>query len=80
MAKKAEEKTMVEKRIMKVRALVNIKYDKDCFKIGDEFEVSEEDSKEITEKGYVELLEELQTEKPAENENNGQGEPPKEGE
>ncbi|MBU5268897.1 DUF7210 family protein [Clostridium tepidum] len=67
MAKKSDEKTIKtdkkveetveEKAIIKVRALVNIKYDKDCFKIGDEFEVRTEDSEEMTKKGYVESLE-----------------------
>lgn len=54
----------IEEELKKVKALVNIKYDEECFKIGDEFEVRKEDSKEMSQKGYIELLEEL----PARNE------------
>lgn len=54
----------IEEELKKVKALVNIKYDEECFKIGDEFEVRKEDSKEMSQKGYIELLEEL----PAKNE------------
>lgn len=75
MAKKVEEK--VEKKIMKVKGLVNIKYDENCFKIGDEFAVRKEDSEEMSNKGYVELLQEVKT---VENESKEQGETTKEGE
>lgn len=54
----------IGQELKKVKALVNIKYDEECFKIGDEFEVRKEDSKEMSQKGYIELLEEL----PVENE------------
>lgn len=54
----------IEEELKKVKALVNIKYDEECFKIGDEFEVRKEDSIGMCQKGYIELLEEL----PVENE------------
>ena len=54
MAKKVDEK------LKKVKALVNIKYDEDCFKIGDEFEIREDDVEKMTNKGYVELLEKIE--------------------
>jgi len=54
MAKKVDEK------LKKVKALVNIKYDENCFKIGDEFEIREDDAEKMTKKGYVELLEKIE--------------------
>lgn len=38
-----------------VRALVNLKYDKEVYKIGDEFTVRKENSQDMLEKEYVEL-------------------------
>lgn len=70
MAKKSE------KKLMTVKALVNLKYDENCFDIDDELTVREEDAKEMIKKGYVELLDET----PEENEGEGIEEPPGEGE
>ncbi|WP_443660487.1 DUF7210 family protein [Clostridium algidicarnis] len=67
---------MAKKNLVKAKALVNIKYDKDCFEVGDELKVRIEDAEEMSQKGYVELLGEL----PEESEGQGTGEPPKEGE
>lgn len=55
MAKK-EEQLMNEVATVKVKALINLKYDKDCFAIGDELNVRIEDVQEIVDKCYVELL------------------------
>ncbi|CDI50301.1 hypothetical protein [Clostridium tetani] len=44
--------------MVKVKALVNIKYDNDCFKIGDKFEIRKEDFREMIEKGIVEEVKE----------------------
>lgn len=38
-----------------VIALVNLKYDKGIYKIGDEFKVRKADSKDMLEKEYIEL-------------------------
>lgn len=47
----------VDGKLEKVKSLVNIKYDENCFKIGDEFEIREDDVEKMTKKGYVESLE-----------------------
>ncbi|MBU3195651.1 hypothetical protein KPL26_03100 [Clostridium algidicarnis] len=67
---------MATKKTVKAKALLNLKYDKDCFEVGSELKVRVEDAEEMSKKGYIELLEEL----PEENEGEGIGEPPKEGE
>lgn len=36
-------------------ALVYLKYDKECYKIGDKFQVREDDAKELEEKGYANI-------------------------
>ncbi|AJE10117.1 hypothetical protein [Clostridium botulinum] len=66
---------MANKRTVKAKALVNLKYDKDCFKIGDELKVRIEDALDMVEKEHIELLEEL----PKENEEE-MGESAEEGE
>lgn len=38
-----------------VIAIVNLKYDKEIYKIGDEFKVRKADSKDMLEKEYIEL-------------------------
>ncbi|HBJ2602288.1 TPA: hypothetical protein LA751_001567 [Clostridium botulinum] len=53
-----------EENLVKAKAKVYLKYDKDFFKIGEELKVRIEDAKEMVEKEYIELLEEL----PKENE------------
>ncbi|MHB9925517.1 DUF7210 family protein [Clostridium botulinum] len=55
---------MANKKTVKAKALVNLKYDKDCFKIGNELKVRIEDALDMVEKEHIELLEEL----PKENE------------
>lgn len=49
-----------EKRSIKVKAIVNLKYDKDIVKIGQEFLVRKSDIKEIKE--YVEILDKINDE------------------
>ncbi|WP_040328439.1 hypothetical protein [Clostridium ihumii] len=49
-----DEKDKIEEFI-NVRALVNIKYDKEVYKIGDEFTIRKENSQDMLEKEYVEL-------------------------
>ncbi|APQ97135.1 hypothetical protein [Clostridium botulinum] len=66
---------MANKRTVKAKALVNLKYDKGCFKIGNELKVRIEDALDMVEKEHIELLEEL----PEENEEEI-GESAKEGE
>ena len=41
-----------------VKALVNICYDKDFYKINEEFKVRISDAQEMNDRGYVELMEE----------------------
>lgn len=62
MAKVSEKK---EKQTIKAKALVFLKYDKDCYKIGDELNVRVEDAPRMIEKGYIEALEEIAAEKTA---------------
>lgn len=49
-----------EKRSIKVKAIVNLKYDNDVVKIGQEFAVRKSDIKEIKE--YVEVLDKISIE------------------
>lgn len=49
-----------EKRVIKVKAKINLKYDKDVVKIGQEFLVRKSDFEEI--KDYVEVLEKIEDE------------------
>ncbi|EPS47732.1 hypothetical protein HYH70_15690 [Clostridium botulinum] len=67
---------MANKKTVKAKALVNLKYDKDCFKIGNELKVRIEDALDMIEKEHIELLEEL----PEENQEEEIGESAKEGE
>ncbi|SDO88038.1 hypothetical protein [Clostridium gasigenes] len=46
-----------EEILTKVKALVYLKYDTENHKPGEEFDVREEDKKELVEKGYVEAME-----------------------
>ncbi|MBU3131590.1 hypothetical protein KPL40_03925 [Clostridium gasigenes] len=46
-----------EKILIKVKALVYLKYDTENHKPGEEFEIREDDKKELLEKGYVEDVE-----------------------
>ncbi|WP_253198883.1 DUF7210 family protein [Clostridium estertheticum] len=48
MAKKIEEAKMIN-----VKALVYLKYNKNCYKIGDEFQVNEDDLEEMGEKELI---------------------------
>ncbi|APC41063.1 hypothetical protein [Clostridium estertheticum] len=48
MAKKIEEAKMIN-----VKALVYLKYNKNCYKIDDEFQVNEDDLEEMGEKGLI---------------------------
>ena len=59
-----------EKRIVKVKARVNLKYDKDVIKIGQEFLVRKSDIEEI--KDYVEVLEKTNTEEDGDGKDNGE--------
>lgn len=46
---------------IKVRALVNITYDENSFKIGEDFNVRVMDAQELEERCFVEVLEDLIT-------------------
>lgn len=50
---------MAKEKLFKAKALVNLKYDQEVKKIGDELGVRKDDAKEMFERGYIELLEEL---------------------
>lgn len=50
---------MASKKTIQAKALVNLKYDKNCFKISDELKVRVDDAKEMVERGYIELLDEV---------------------
>ncbi|EGT4823290.1 hypothetical protein I5976_12475 [Clostridioides difficile] len=49
MAKKKE-------NLMQVKALVYLKYDNDCYKIDDIFEIRKADQELMEEKGYIEVI------------------------
>lgn len=42
--------------IVKVKALVYLRYDEKSYSIGDELKVRDEDSQEMIDRGYIELL------------------------
>ena len=65
---------MANTKTIQVKALVNLKYDKNCFNIGDELKIRVDDLTEMIERGYIELLEEIP------NTNEDTGELQKEGE
>jgi hypothetical protein len=56
------------------KALVNITHNKESFKVGDTMKVTLADAKELVERGYVEMVDNI----PSENENDD--EDPKDGE
>ena len=56
----------------KAKALVCIKYDKTSYKPGDEFEVREEDAKELEYNGYAEVEEVLKLKEDEEREKEGE--------
>ncbi|HDO9123796.1 TPA: hypothetical protein P5O17_003889 [Clostridioides difficile] len=49
MAKKKE-------NLMQVKALVYLKYDNNCYKIDDVFEIRKADQEVMEEKGYIEVI------------------------
>ncbi|EML6498813.1 hypothetical protein PIT23_000158 [Clostridioides difficile] len=53
MAKKKE-------NLMQVKALVYLKYDNDCYKIDDIFEIRKADQEFMEEKGYIEVIGEVE--------------------
>ncbi|UUV13108.1 hypothetical protein [Clostridioides difficile] len=53
MAKKKE-------NLMQVKALVYLKYDNECYKIDDIFEIRKADQELMEEKGYIEVLGEVE--------------------
>ncbi|HBE8973303.1 DUF7210 family protein [Clostridioides difficile] len=53
MAKKKE-------NLMQVKALVYLKYDNDCYKIDDIFEIRKADKELMVENGYIEVLGEVE--------------------
>ncbi|SCJ52183.1 Uncharacterised protein [uncultured Clostridium sp.] len=50
---------MAKAKTYKVKALINIKYDKTVAKIGEELKVKKNDLEELIKNGYVEALEEI---------------------
>ncbi|HBG1008078.1 hypothetical protein KWU03_13235 [Clostridioides difficile] len=46
--------------LMQVKALVYLKYDNDCYKIDDVFEIRKIDQELMEEKGYIEVLGEVE--------------------
>lgn len=64
---------MAKAKMVNAKALVNIKYDKNCFKIGDALKVRASEVEAMEGKGYIEVLGE-------DSDGEGTGEEPKEGE
>ena len=48
-----------KKKTLKAKANINLKYDDEVTKIGEEISVREDDAKFMVEQGYITLLEEL---------------------
>lgn len=71
MAKGKQEEA--KENLYNAKALVYIKYDKENYKPGDEFEVRESDVKELKENGYAEVKE-TPINVPANNQTDGEGE------
>ncbi|HEK4634558.1 TPA: hypothetical protein SOK69_001669 [Clostridioides difficile] len=46
--------------LMQVKALVYLKYDNDCYKIDDIFEIRKADQELMEENGYIEVLGEVE--------------------
>ncbi len=46
--------------LMQVKALVYLKYDNDCYKIDDIFEIRKADQEFMEEKGYIEVIGEVE--------------------
>ncbi|HGL5964288.1 TPA: hypothetical protein ACKFJN_002850 [Clostridioides difficile] len=46
--------------LMQAKALVYLKYDNDCYKIDDVFEIRKIDQELMEEKGYIEVLGEVE--------------------
>ncbi|MCC0782882.1 hypothetical protein IR152_07245 [Clostridioides sp. ES-S-0108-01] len=46
--------------LMQVKALVYLKYDNDCYKIDDVFEIRKIDQELMEEKGYIEVIGEVE--------------------
>lgn len=61
---------MAKEKLFKAKALVNLKYDQEIKGIGEELAIRKEDARELSERGYIELLEEL----PVEEESSKDGE------
>lgn len=64
---------MAKAKMVNAKALVNLKYDKDCFKIGEELKVRASEVEAMEGKGYIEVLGE-------DSDGEGAGEPPNAGE
>lgn len=66
---------MAKAKMVNVEALVNLKYDKEVCSIGDTFKIKKKHLKEMTEKGYVTLIDEDEDENGSrEDENDNEGE------
>lgn len=50
---------MARAKQIKVMALVNIKHDKNFYKVNDEFKLKEDEAKELNQRGFVSLLEDV---------------------
>lgn len=53
---------MAKEKLFKAKALTNLKYDQEVKRIGEELGVRKEDAKEMSERGYIEMLEDLPAE------------------
>lgn len=69
-----------EKTTVSAKALVNLKYNADVVKAGQEFEVDIKGAEMMAEKGRIELLEEIPEEEKEEGDNPEGNENPNEGE
>ncbi|MFG0953081.1 hypothetical protein ACGAKC_18735 [Clostridioides difficile] len=54
--------------LMQVKVLVYLKYDNGCYKIGDVFEIRKADQESMEEKGYIEVIGEIEEKNNSHNE------------
>lgn len=60
------------KKKVKVKALVNLKYDKDIKKIGEELKIRIDDAEEMVNKGLIKLLEDIPEESAEDDDKDGE--------
>ena len=71
---------MAAAKKIQVKALVNIRHNGDSFKVNESLKVTEDEAKELAERGCVEILEKQSKDSKSTNENENENEDAKGGE